>query len=38
MGLMGLGGLVAVVGGILFLVIVFKAMWPEKAGNSGSRG
>jgi hypothetical protein len=28
MGLMGLGGLVAVVGGILFLVIVFKAMWP----------
>ena len=35
MGLMGLGGLVAVVGGILFLVIVFKAMWPEKTGNSG---
>ena len=30
MGLMGLGGLVAVVGGILFLVITFKAMWPEK--------
>ena len=35
MSLMGLGGLVAVVGGILFLVIVFKAMWPEKTGNSG---
>jgi cytochrome c oxidase subunit 1 len=35
MGLMGLGGLVAVVGGILFLVIVFKAMWPEKTGNTG---
>jgi hypothetical protein len=32
MGLMGLGGLVAVVGGILFLVIVFKAMWPGKIG------
>ena len=32
MGLMGLGGLVAVVGGILFLVIVFKAMWPGKTG------
>lgn len=26
MGLMGLGGLVAVVGGIIFLVVVFKAM------------
>jgi hypothetical protein len=35
MGLMGLGGLVAVVGGILFLVIVFKAMWPEQTGNPG---
>jgi heme/copper-type cytochrome/quinol oxidase subunit 1 len=33
MGLMGLGGLVAVVGGILFLVIVFKAMWPEKKNS-----
>ena len=30
MGLMGLGGLIAVIGGILFLVITFKAMWPEK--------
>ena len=28
MGFMGLGGLIAVIGGILFLVIVFKAMWP----------
>jgi len=28
MGLMGLGGLVAVVGGVLFLVITFRAMWP----------
>jgi cytochrome c oxidase subunit 1 len=35
MGLMGLGGLVAVVGGILFMVIVFKAMWPERTGESG---
>jgi heme/copper-type cytochrome/quinol oxidase subunit 1 len=26
MGLMGLGGLIAVVGGIMFLVVVFKAM------------
>lgn len=29
MGLMGIGGLIAVVGGIMFLVVVFKAMrWP----------
>jgi heme/copper-type cytochrome/quinol oxidase subunit 1 len=33
MGLMGLGGLVAVVGGVLFLVITFKAMWPEKRAS-----
>ena len=30
MGVMGLGGLIAIIGGILFLVIVFKSMWPEK--------
>jgi len=31
MGLMGLGGLIAVVGGIMFLVVVFKSMrHPEK--------
>jgi hypothetical protein len=30
---MGLGGLVAVVGGVLFLVITFKAMWPEKRAS-----
>lgn len=30
MGIMGLGGLIAIVGGILFLVIVFRAMWPGK--------
>lgn len=33
MGLMGLGGLVAVIGGIMFLVIAFRAMWPRKAWN-----
>jgi len=27
MGLMGLGGLVAVIGGVLFLILVFRAMW-----------
>ena len=30
MGVMGLGGLIAIVGGVLFLVIVFKSMWPKK--------
>ena len=33
MGIMGLGGLIAIIGGILFLVIVFQAMWPEKPGK-----
>ena len=31
MGLMGLGGLIAVVGGIMFLVVVFKAMRPPRS-------
>ena len=30
MGMMGLGGLIAIIGGTLFLIVVFKAMWPEK--------
>lgn len=30
MGIMGLGGLIAIIGGIMFLVIVFKAMWPQQ--------
>jgi len=30
MGIMGLGGMIAIIGGILFLIIVFKAMWPGK--------
>ncbi|MCF6224699.1 MAG: cbb3-type cytochrome c oxidase subunit I [Xanthomonadales bacterium] len=30
MGIMGLGGLIAIIGGVLFLVIVIKAMWPQK--------
>lgn len=33
MGLMGLGGLIAVVGGVLFLVIVFSAMWPRRSNR-----
>ena len=34
MGVMGLGGMIAIIGGILFLVIVFKAMWPQKNSSS----
>jgi len=30
MGLMGLGGLVSIVGGVIFLVVVYRAMRPEK--------
>ena len=30
MGLMGLGGLIAIIGGVLYLVVVFRSMWPEK--------
>lgn len=30
MGLMGLGGMIAIIGGILFLVVVFMAMRPQK--------
>jgi hypothetical protein len=31
MGLMGLGGLIAIVGGVLFLVVVARAVWPPRA-------
>ncbi|HEW97495.1 MAG: cytochrome C oxidase subunit I [Candidatus Parabeggiatoa sp. nov. 3] len=30
MGLMGLGGMIAIIGGIIFLVLVFMAMRPQK--------
>jgi hypothetical protein len=30
MALMGLGGLVAIVGGVLFLVVAIRAMWPPR--------
>lgn len=30
MGLMGIGGLIAVIGGFLFLIIAIRAMWPYK--------
>ncbi len=30
MGVMGLGGLIAIVGGLLFLVVVARAAWPKR--------
>ena len=30
MGMMGLGGLISIIGGVLFLVVMLKSMWPEK--------
>jgi hypothetical protein len=30
MALMGLGGLIAILGGILFLVVVAQAVWPRR--------
>ncbi len=29
MGMMGLGGLISIIGGILFLVVMLKSMWPQ---------
>lgn len=34
MGIMGLGGLIAIIGGVIFLVIVFKSMWPKKINKT----
>jgi hypothetical protein len=31
MGMMGLGGLIAVIGGIMFILVCLKVMWPRKA-------
>lgn len=30
MGMMGLGGLIAIIGGLLFVVICLKSMWPSR--------
>ncbi len=34
MALMGIGGLIAVIGGVLFLYIVVRAMWPRKKAGA----
>ncbi len=30
MAMMGLGGLIAIIGGLIFVVVTIKAMWPTK--------
>lgn len=30
MGMMGLGGLISIIGGILFLVVMLRSMWPDR--------
>lgn len=30
MGMMGLGGLISIIGGVLFLIVMLRCMWPEK--------
>ena len=29
MAMMGMGGLVAIIGGILFIIVAIKSMWPN---------
>ena len=31
MGLMGLGGLVSIIGGVLFVIVMIKALWFSKS-------
>jgi len=38
MGLMGLGGLIAVAGGFLFVVVVARAIWPAGSARAGDGG
>jgi hypothetical protein len=30
MAMMGLGGLIAIIGGLIFVVVTIRAMWPVK--------
>jgi len=30
MGMMGLGGLISIIGGVLFLIVMLRSMWPDK--------
>lgn len=31
MGMMGLGGLISIIGGVLFLIVMLRSMWPESS-------
>ncbi|MCC7413281.1 MAG: cbb3-type cytochrome c oxidase subunit I [Gammaproteobacteria bacterium] len=37
MGMMGLGGVIAIAGGMLFLAVALHAMWPRWTGRGGRR-
>jgi len=30
MGMMGLGGLISIIGGVMFLIVMLRSMWPER--------
>jgi heme/copper-type cytochrome/quinol oxidase subunit 1 len=36
MGLMGLGGLIAVIGGVMFVLVCLRAMWPAARRGRGA--
>jgi cytochrome c oxidase subunit I len=38
MGVMGLGGLIAVAGGLLFVALVLRAMWGGRGLSEGNAG
>jgi hypothetical protein len=38
MGVMGLGGLIAVAGGLLFVVVVLRATWGGRGLSAGNAG
>jgi len=33
MGMMGLGGLISIIGGVLFLIVMLRSMWPESSNT-----
>jgi heme/copper-type cytochrome/quinol oxidase subunit 1 len=36
MGMMGLGGLISIIGGIMFLVVMLRSMWPETKNSAAN--
>ncbi len=33
MGMMGLGGLISIIGGVMFLIVMLRSMWPENSNT-----